>query len=46
MLVLNIKSDVNASDLEKITITFDQKHTKKSNKKLEYNRSRNLDPWL
>ena len=46
MLVLSIKSDVKASDLKKITITFDQKLTKKSNKKLEYNRSRNLDPWL
>ena len=46
MLVLNIKSDVKASDLEKITIIFDQKHTKKLNKKLEYNRRRNLDSWL
>ena len=46
MLVLNIKSDVKASDLEKITITFNQKQNKKQNKKLEYNRSRNLDPWL
>ena len=46
MLVLSIKSDVKASDLEKITITFDQKHTKKSNKKLEYNRRKNLDSWL
>ena len=46
MLVLNIKSDIKASDLEKITITFNQKHTKKHNKKLEYNRRRNLDPWL
>ena len=46
MLVLSIKSDVKASDLEKITITFDQKRTEKHNKKLDYNRSRNLDPWL
>ena len=46
MLELKIMSDVKASDLKKITITFDQKHTKKHNKKLEYNRSRNLDPWL
>ena len=46
MFDLRIKTDLEASDLEKITITFDQKHTKKQNKKLEYNRSRNLDPWL
>jgi len=46
MLVLSIKSDEKASDLEKITIIFDQKHTKKHNKKLDYNRSRNLNPWL
>ena len=46
MLILNIKSDVNASDLKKITIIFDQKETKKHNKKLEYNRRRNLDSWL
>ena len=46
MIALNIKSDIIASDLKKITIIFDQKHTKKHNKKLEYNRSRNLDPWL
>ena len=46
MILVNIKSDIKASDLEKITITFDQKHTKKQNKKLKYNRSRNLDLWL
>ena len=46
MLVLNIKSDVKASDLKKITITFDQKHTKKPNKKLDYSKRRNLDSWL
>jgi len=46
MIEFNIKSDVKASDLEKITITFDQKHTKKLNKKLDYNRRRNLDSWL
>ncbi len=46
MLVLNIKYDIKATDLEKITITFDQKNTKKHNKKLEYNRRRNLDSWL
>ena len=46
MILVNIKSDMKSSDLEKITIIFDQKHTKKPNKKLEYNRSRNLDPWL
>jgi len=46
MLEFNIKSDVKASDLKKITITFDQKSNKKINQKLGYNRSRNLDPWL
>jgi len=46
MLVIKLKSDVKASDLKKITITFDQKNTKKHNKKLEYNRRRNLDSWL
>ena len=46
MLVLNIKYDIKATHLEKITITFDQKNTKKHNKKLEYNRRRNLDSWL
>ena len=46
MLVLNIKYDIKATDLEKITITFDQKNTKKHNKILEYNRRRNLDSWL
>jgi len=46
MLVFTIKSDVKAFDLKKITITFDQKSNKKPNKKLGYNRSRNLDPWL
>ena len=46
MILVNIKSDIKASDLEKITITFDQKHNQKLNKKLGNNRRRNLDPWL
>ena len=46
MLVVSIKSDEKAYDLKKITIVLDQKSDKKLNKKLEYNRSRNLDPWL
>jgi len=46
MLEFNIKSDLKASDLKKITIIIDQKSDKKLNQKLGYNRSRNLDPWL
>ena len=46
MLEFNIKSDGKATDLKKITIIFDQKSDKKLNKKLGYNRRRNLDPWL